>query len=315
MGDFLKEGEVGAMTEVAMVTGAFSFTGKYLTERLLLRGQQVRTLTGHAGNAHLFGGQVEVFPYHFDDVGALVRSLEGVSTFYVSYWVRFSYGQMTHARAVEHTKVLFRAAKEAGVQRVVYISISNPSITSPLPYFSGKARLEEALRDSGLSFAILRPAVLFGPEGILLNNIAWLVRRFPVFAVPGSGEYRLQPIFVEDLADLMLGMGQRRDAVVMDAVGPEVYRFDDLVRLIAKRVHGTASIVHLPPGAMLAVSQMMSLLLGDVVLTGDEIRGLMDNLLVSPDPPTAPTRLSVWLEGYGDKMGKRYFSELRRHYR
>jgi NADH dehydrogenase len=303
------------MAERDMVTGAFSFTGKYLTERLLARGRQVSTLTNHPENPNPFGSQVQVFPYHFEDYAALVKSLEGVSTFYISYWIRFSYRQMTHERAVEQTKTLFRAAKDAGVGRVVYISISNPSESSPLPYFSGKARLEGALNASGLSHAILRPAVLFGPEGILLNNIAWLARRFPLFAVPGAGDYRLQPIFVEDLADLMVQAGQQQEDSVKDAVGPEVYRFDDLVRLIAKTVHRKARLIHLSPSLMYSISQMMSLVLGDVILTRDEITGLMENLLISHEPPTAPTRLSTWLEAHASEIGKTYFSELRRHYR
>ncbi len=302
------------MAEIDMVTGAFSFTGKYLTQRLLAQGRQVRTLTNHPDNPNPFGSQVTAFPYHFDDHAALVKSLEGVSTFYISYWVRFSYRQMTHERAVENTKLLFQAAQEAGVQRVVYISISNPSERSALPYFSGKARLEHALMDSGLSYAILRPTVLFGPEGILLNNIAWLARRFPVFAVPGTGDYQLQPVFVEDLADIMVRVGQQKEPVVMDAVGPEIYRFEDLVRLIAQHVHRKARIIHLPPGVMLLLSQLMSLVLGDVVLTRDEIKGLMQNLLISHDPPTAPTRLSEWLEAHANEIGRTYFSELRRHY-
>jgi nucleoside-diphosphate-sugar epimerase len=303
------------MAEKDMVTGAFSFTGKYLTRRLLAQGRQVHTLTNHPEHPHPFGSEVRAFPYHFDDYSALVRSLEGVSTFYISYWVRFLYRHVTHERAVENTQKLFRAAKEAGVRRVVYISISNPSESSPLSYFSGKARLEHALMDLGVSYAILRPTVLFGPEGILLNNIAWLIRRFPVFAVPGRGDYQLQPIFVEDLADLMVRVGQQQEPVLIDAVGPETYCFEDMVRLIAQKVQRKARIIHLPPGMMLIVSQMMSLVLGDVVLTGDEIKGLMDNLLISHDAPTAPTRLSEWLEAHASEIGQTYFSELRRHYR
>ncbi len=302
-------------SEIVVVTGALSFTGKYLTERLLAQGKQVRTLTGHPNNPNPFGERVTVFPYHFDDYGALVKSLEGASTFYISYWVRFSYRQMTFERAVENTRMLFRAAKEAGMQRVVYISISNPSEDSPLPYFNGKARLERALMESGLSYAILRPTVLFGPEGILINNIAWLVRRFPLFAIMGAGDYQLQPIFVEDLADLMLRVGEQREPLRMDAVGPETYRFDDLVRLVGRTLHRKVRFVYISPGLMLAISKAMSLFLGDVILTRDEITGLMANLLISADPPTAPTRLSDWLAAHADTIGKTYLSELRQHYR
>lgn len=301
--------------DITMVTGALSFTGKYLTERLLAQGKQVRTLTGHPHNPNPFGDQVTVFPYHFDDYGALVKSLEGVSTFYISYWIRFAHGQMTFDRAVENTKMLFRAAKEAGVQRVVYISISNPSEDSPLPYFKGKAGLERALQESGLSYAILRPTVLFGPEGILINNIAWLVRRFPLFAVMGAGDYRLQPIFVEDLADLMMQVGGQQESVLLDAVGPETYRFDDLVRLVGQSLHRKVRFVYLSPGLMLAISKVMSVFLGDVILTRDEITGLMANLLISDKLPTGQTRLSAWLAAHANDVGAHYASELRLHYR
>ena len=303
------------MSEVAMVTGAFSFTGKYLTRRLLAMGQQVRTLTGHPDNLNPFGEQVTAFPYNFDHFDALVESLQGVSTFYISYWIRFAYREMTFDRAVEHTSILFRAAKEAGVGRVVYISISHPSEDSPLPYFKGKAGLERALRESGLSYAILRPTVLFGPEGILINNIAWLVRRFPLFAVMGEGAYRLQPIYVEDLADLMVKAAQSQENLVRDAVGPETYRFDELVRLIADVLHRKIMLIHLSPGVMYFISQLMSLALGDVILTRDEMSGLMANLLISDQPPTAHTRLSEWLSVHADEVGKHYASELARHYR
>ena len=303
------------MQEIAMVTGAFSFTGKYLTRRLLAMDQQVRTLTGHPDNLNPFGEQVTVFPYNFDHFDALVESLQGVSTFYISYWVRFAYRAMTFERAVAHTKILFRAAKEAGVRRVVYISISNPSEDSPLPYFHGKAELERALRESGLSYAILRPTVIFGPEGILINNIAWLVRRFPIFAVMGEGDYRLQPVYVEDLADLMVKAAQSPEHLVMDAVGPETYRFDELVRLIADALHRHIKIIHLSPGVMYSISRLMSLALGDVILTRDEISGLMANLLISDQAPTAHTHLSEWLQVHADEVGKHYASELQRHYR
>lgn len=303
------------MPETAMVTGAFSFTGKYLTRRLLAMGQQVRTLTGHPDNPNPFGEQVTIFPYNFDNFDALVASLQGVSTFYISYWVRFAYREMTFDRAVENTKILFRAAKDAGVRRVIYISISNPAEDSPLPYFSGKVGLERILRESGLSYAILRPTVLFGPEGILINNIAWLVRHFPIFAVMGEGDYRLQPIYVEDLADLMVKAAESQENLVMDAVGPETYRFDELVRLIADALHRKVKIIHLSPGMMYFISRLMGLALGDVILTRDEISGLMANLLISDQPPTAHTRLSEWLHVHADTIGKHYASELARHYR
>ena len=298
-----------------VVTGAFGYTGRYITARLLACGKRVRTLTGHPARPNPFGGAVEVAPLDFGNPDQLTRSLRGAETLYNTYWIRFPHGAATYEKAVENSRVLFRAAREAGVRRLVHISITQASQDSPFAYFRGKGLVEEALRESGLSHAILRPTVVFGPEGILINNIAWLLRRFPVFAVPGRGDYRLQPVFVEDVAELAVAAGDSRDNLILDAVGPETFTFDELVRLVARAVGSRARLVHLPPGLALWLSRLVGLFVGDVVLTREEVDGLMANLLVSDAPPTGRTRLSNWLARNADQVGGRYASELDRHYR
>jgi NADH dehydrogenase len=178
-----------AETQLDAVTGAFGYTGKYITRRLLETGRQVRTLTGHPERSNPFGDKIQVARMGFSRRNDLVASLQGVDTLYNTYWVRFDYDRTTFNQAVENGRILFDAAREAGVRRVVHISITNPSHASPLPYFSGKARVEKALVDSGVSYAIVRPTVVFGIEDILINNIAWFLRTFPVFFVPGDGKY------------------------------------------------------------------------------------------------------------------------------
>ena len=301
--------------ELAVVTGAFGFTGKYITRLLLDRGKRVLTLTGHPHRRNPFGERVSVAPFNFDDPAALSASLQGATVLFNTYWIRFSHGENTHERAVENSRILIRAAREAGVRRIVHISIANPSRDSPLPYFRGKALVEEAVVESGIPYAILRPTVIFGAEDILINNIAWLLRHFPVFAIPGSGEYRLQPIFVEDVAEIAVGAAESDANVVMDAAGPEAYSFNRLVRLIASIVGSKALVTHVPPPLALAASSLIGAVLGDVVLTRDELQGLMGNLLVPAGPPTGTTRLSEWMAAHADRLGTRYASELRRHYR
>lgn len=302
-------------TDFDIVTGAFGYSGRYITQRLLAMGQRVKTLTGHPERPDPFGGQVSALPFNFDQPDQLARSLEGATTLYNTYWVRFSHGGTTFEQAIANTRTLFQAAKVAGVRRVVHVSITNPSIDSPLPYFKGKAMLEAALMESGLSYAILRPTVIFSLEDVLVNNIAWVLRRFPVFAMPGDGAYRMQPIFVEDMAELAVKAGGESQNKVLDAVGPETYTFDGFVRLMADKIGRRPLIWHAPPGLALWLSRVVGLLVGDVVLTRDEVAGLMGNLLVSEKPPTGQTRLSAWLDQHADKLGRRYASELGRHYR
>ncbi len=300
--------------ELSVVTGAFSYTGKYITSRLLSMGKRVRTLTGHPDRHNPFGNQVSVAPFNFDNQSELIKGLQGATTLYNTYWVRFSYGEVTFDKAIENTKTLIKAAEEAGVSRIIHISITNASEESSLPYFRGKGILEKAIINSKLSYAIIRPTVIFGPEDILINNIAWFLRRFPVFAVFELGDYRLQPVFVEDVAEIAVSAAHQNENIIIDAVGPEIYTFDELVRFIADRIHSRAKIIHLRPALALFLSKLVGYMVSDVVLTRDEVEGLMLNLLVSESPPTGQTRLSDWLSKNADSLGAKYASELSRHY-
>jgi NADH dehydrogenase len=297
-----------------VVTGAFGYTGRYIAQRLLSMGQRVKTLTGHPHRPNPFGEHVKAAPLDFDDPVGLARSLEGADTLYNTYWVRFPRGQVTFERAVENSRALIRAAENAGVRKFVHISITNASSSSHLPYFRGKGLVEEAIRSSRLSWAIIRPTVIFGKEDVLINNIAWALRRFPAFVVYGSGDYRLQPVFVEDVAHIAVSAAHDDGNVVIDAAGPETHTFEGLVRLIGSKTGSGARLVHLRPGLSLALTRLVGYLVNDVVLTRDEVEGLMASLLVSREPPTGKTRLSRWLEQNAGHLGKRYVSELRRHY-
>jgi len=297
-----------------IVTGAFGYSGRYITQMLLDRGRRVRTLTGHPGHPHPFGDRVEALPFNFDAPDRLTASLRGVDTLYNTYWVRFNRGEQTLDCALANSRVLIRAAAEAGVRRFVHISIANPSADSPFPYYRGKAAVERALAESGLSYAVLRPTVLVGEAGILVNNIAWMLRRLPVFGIFGDGSYQIQPAYVGDVAALAVASALRPENLTVDAVGPETFTFNDFIRLIRERIGAHARIIHIPPWLGLTVGAALGRLTHDVVITPDEIGGLMANLLISHHPPTCPTRFSDWLEQHQAELGREYQSELRRHF-
>ena len=303
------------MTSISVVTGAFGYTGRYIAQRLLDEGATVRTLTRNSAASSPFGDRVERYPLDFDAAGQLTESLRGADTLYNTYWIRFARGDITHDTAVSNSRALLNAAVEAGVRRVVHISITNASEDSPLPYFRGKALVESAVRESGLSYAIVRPTVLFSTEDILINNIAWFLRRFPVFPIGGSGKYPIQPVLVDDVARLAVDAGAGSGDVALDAVGPETFTFEEMVRLLARRVGSRARLMHLPPSMALLAARMAGWLVRDVVLSKDEIDGLMAGRLVSAAPPTTSTRFTEWLQAEGASLGRRYASELARHYR
>jgi uncharacterized protein YbjT (DUF2867 family) len=295
------------------VTGAFSYSGKYITKRLLARGDEVITLTGHANRPDPFGGNVKAYPLDFDEAD-MTRSLQSVDVLVNTYWVRFDKGENTQPRAVENTCKLVNAAGAAGVKRMVHISITNPSAESHLPYFWGKAANEKAVIESGMSYAILRPTVLVGYEDILVNNIAYLLRRFPFFLLPGDGSYKLQPVHVDDLADLASEGVYRTDSYVIDAVGPDIFTFKEMVQLIGEKIGARRPLIPVSPRLALRAAQFLSLFVRDVMLTPEEVDGLMANLLVSKEPPRGKIHLADWLEMNKDTIGASYASEIKKHY-
>ena len=302
-------------SDLSVVTGAFGYTGKYITAKLLTTGHQVRTLTFHPGRTSPFGDQVKAYPLDFDDPNALAQNLGGARTLYNTYWIRFPRGRVTFENAVENTKTLINAALDAGVQRIVHLSVANPSPSSPLAYFKGKALVEEAIIRSGLTYSIIRPTLIFGSGDILINNIAWSLRKFPFFPIPGKGDYPVQPVFVEDVAEMAVSAGNRGENEVLDCAGPEIFAYNQLIRTIADGIGSNAKVVHVPSLATLMISKLAGYLVKDIVLTKAEIDGLMAGLLVSADSPVGRMSLASWLGENHQCLGNKYISELDRHYR
>lgn len=306
----------GRGTETDLVTGAFGYSGSRIAELLIDSGREVRTVTHHLDREHPLRAGVQASPYRFDDPMALARSLEGITTLYNTYWVRFERGRTTFADAVANSRALFDAARRARVARIVHVSIANPSIDSPLPYYRGKALVEQALAAAGVPYAIVRPTFFFGGgRDVLANNIAWILRRMPVFVVPGDGRYLVQPIHIDDFARLCVRAAHGLTDVVVDAVGPDKMSFEQLVRAVRTAVGSHSPILHAPPARMAALARALGLLVRDVVLTPDEIRGLTSGLLVSHQPALGHISFIEWLKENGATLGSTYANELDRHFR
>jgi uncharacterized protein YbjT (DUF2867 family) len=298
-----------------VVTGAFSFTGQFIARRLIDEGRRVRTLTNHPRRPGAEDMDVDVAPLQFTDKASLVESLRGADVFYNTYWVRFPHAGLDFGDAVANTRILMSAAAEAGVRKVVHISVSNPSLDSHLDYYVGKARTEEMVRESGLAWAIVRPTLIFGPGDILINNIAWLVRHMPVFMVPGRGEYRMQPVAGEDVAEIAMWAAAQSENVVVDAAGPEIISYVDLVGSVAIALHRKPPLLFMPQALALLAGDAVGLVVRDILLTRQELTGLMEELLVSKAEPRGTRRLDDWLLKSASTLGRHYASELSRHFR
>jgi len=297
------------------VTGATSFTGRFIAERLVAGGRSVIDLTRDPRATHPLGELASSAALDFDHPDRLTRTLEGVDTLYNTFWIRFERGPITYPWAIARSQILFAAARGAGVRRIVHISVINAARDAPTAYFRAKAAVEEALLGFGVSHAIVRPTVAYGPGDILVNNLAWTLRRLPVFGIPGDGQYPIQPVHVDDIAELVVRVGSTAENTVVDAAGPDIFTFNEFVSLVRAAVRSRSLVVNLPVGAALAAARVLGLLVRDVVLTRDEVTELQSRQMVSALPPTGQIRLADWLAENVDVLGRRWASELNRHYR
>lgn len=294
------------------VTGAFGYSGHYITRRLLDAGHSVITLTNSLKRDNPFGEKVQAFPFNFDQPERLAESLRGIDVLINTYWVRFDHRLFTHSEAVANTKILFQAAKDAGVRRIIHVSITNPDVHSNLPYFSGKAELESVLTSLGVSYCILRPTVLFGKEDVLINNIAWSLRHLPMFGVFGDGKYKLQPIYVDDLASAAVEKAVGEQNEIINAIGPETFTYRELVETVKRALGLKRLIVSVPPELGYWACRATGLLVRDVIITRQEIQGLMQGRLYVDATPLGATKLTGWIDRHKDTLGRHYTSEMAR---
>jgi NADH dehydrogenase len=297
------------------VAGATSYTGRFIAVRLVAGGRRVVDLTRTPHRPHPLGEAATSVPLAFDDPDRLAQALAGVDTLYNTYWIRFERGPITYPWAVERSRILFAAAAQAGVRRIVHISVINASHDAPTAYFRAKATVEDALIGSGVSHAIVRPTVTFGPGDILLNNLAWTLRRLPVFGIPGDGRYPIQPVHIDDIADLAVRAGSRTEPMTVDAAGPDTFTFREFVALVREAIGSRSWVVPMPVGAALLAARLIGLVVRDEVLRRDEVTELEAGLMRSAAPATGSIRLSDWLAANADALGRRWSNELDRHFR
>ncbi|MCD4795412.1 MAG: NmrA family NAD(P)-binding protein [Bacteroidales bacterium] len=299
-------------TKKIAITGAFGYSGKYITQKLFEKGYQVKTLTNSPHKKNSFEKKIEVVPLSFENRDLLTDNLSDINVLINTYWVRFNHRNFNHNQAVDNTKILFDAAKEAGVKKIIHVSITNPDEHSELEYFKGKGILENYLKEIIPAYAIIRPAVLFGKEDILINNIAWMIRHLPITGVFGKGDYKLQPIHVEDFADIIIKEIENPDNKIINAIGPETFTYKELVSAIMKNIGIRKRIINTSPQIAYYVGKIISFLKKDVTITKEEIKGLMQNLLYVNEEPTGKIKLSEWVKENKNTLGKKYANELSR---
>ena len=303
-----------ADNQLDAITGAFGFTGRALAERLLADGRELVTLSRRSGDGDPLRERLRVKPFDTDRPDRLVAALTSVDTLFNTFWIRFPRGAMTYERAVAQSAVLVAAARDAGVRRVVHVSVVNAAPDGPTPYVRAKAALEAIVRSSGLEWVIVRPTLTYGPGDILINNLAWALRRLPVYGLPGLGHYTVQPVHVDDVTRICAEAGSMDAGQTIDAAGPEILRYRDLVSMVRDAIGSRSIVVPMPPALVLAAARLLGPVVRDVVLTRDEVRELTSSFLTSLQPARGTTRISEWLPANAASLGRAWASELQRNY-
>lgn len=298
-----------------VVAGGTGFTGTYVVRNLLSNGEnKISVLSSHPRRSHEFAQGIEVNPYNFGQYDEMVKNFRDADCFINTYWVRLNFRNSSFREAVRNSQKLVDACKESGVKRIVHISVANPSHDYAYEYYRGKMEVEDYIRKSGISYAILRPTLLFGDEEILVNNITWLIRKYGFFFIFGDGKYKVTPVFVNDVAREVVRQSQLEENVTEDVVGPESYAFEEIVKLIARETGNKLRIYHLSTFFMSPVCGLLSLLRHDTVVTPEELRVVIDNKLYSGSEPLGMTKFSTWVKENSEKFGKEYHSEVERHF-
>lgn len=284
-----------------LVTGAFGNTGSAIADRLLQQGRSVRTLTGHPPADP--DPRIDVRPFSWDDPERLASAFEGVTTFYNTYWMRTGDDDGNFDLVVERTTQLIEAAEEAGVERIVHLSVGNPSLDSPYPYFRAKAEVEQRLAESPIPAGVVRPSLIFGGDNAMLNDLAWVLKRMPAFAIPGDGQYLVRPVHRDDVAALCLDAGARRDRTTVDAIGPDRMTYQAMVEAVRDAVGAKARIVHTPAPLVLVGARVLGAVLRAKLLTRDELLSTIDGIADAEGPATGSVSFFEWLPTVAADLG------------
>jgi NADH dehydrogenase len=257
-----------------VVTGATGFVGRHLVAQLLRMGHPVRVLVPpRTVNAYerrqrpwpwAEAGAAEIIPGSIFNAESLFQAVQGVHTIFhlasAQWW-----GSIRDLEQVDivGTRQVIAAARSARVGRVYVLSHLGAASSSAFPLLRIKGQVEELLRESGLAYTIFRCGVIFGPEDRFFNNYAMLMRTNPFFILqPGSGEFLLHPLYINDLVKALEISLERIDLVdqVVEIGGGEYVSWEELSRTLMRVSGAGRMVVRIPPYLLRTITNMLNVL-------------------------------------------------------
>ncbi len=288
------------------VTGATGFVGSHLCRELAARGHAVTALVREGSSAERLAGEnisfargditrPESLPPAFQGCDAVVH-LVGI--------IRERPGQTFEGIHAEGTASVVRAARQAGVRRLVHMSAAGTRPDAASSYHRTKWLGEEAVRASGLEWVVLRPSLIFGRGDGFTTTMMDLVRRAPVVPVIGSGKNLMQPVAVGDVCAAFAASveEERHTGQTYELGGPDRLTYEEIVRMVVRAMGLRRRFVHIPAGLMMPVAAVLSRLSPRFPLTPDQIRMLQEDNIAEGDHAREVfgLRLTSYEEGLKD---------------
>ncbi len=295
-------------TKRVTVFGGTGFLGRAIVDQLIGAGATVRVAARHPGAFKVASGQDRQLVQLYADVRdetSVGSALEGCDAAVNAVGLYSKKGSETF-RAVHEMGAMHvaRQASRAGVKALVHMSGIGADLNSQSSYVSSRARGELLVREAFPTATILRPSVLFGPDDKFLNTLIAVVRRSPVLALFGSGDTRLQPVFVGDVAGAVLRAltTEPSQGKVYELGGPQIYRYRALIDLVLKETGRTRILVPLPFVAWDAFARLLMLLPNpplttDVVTLMKRDNVVGEGALTFTDLGMVPTSMEAALHG------------------
>lgn len=265
-----------------LVTGGTGFVGNAIVKELLEGSFKVRVLARHPERARLLASSgCQLQKGDVTSISSVLKAItpEIETVIHLVGILAESKGASFRAVHVDGTRNVVEACKGMGVGRLLHMSALGAREGAVSEYHRTKWEAEEIVRASGLDYTIFRPSVIFGPLDHFTTVFAKMMRLFPVVMVPGSGQSRMQPVFVEDVAKAYALALKRKDTIgrTLELGGPEVLTFDEIIERIGEAAGRQRRKLHVPMPLMKANALLAEKLLSKPPFSRDALKMLEED--------------------------------------
>ncbi len=224
------------------LTGASGYVGNYILRDLVKAGYEVNCLIrkGSEKKLRMKGKKIKIFYGDITDSAAVAKAMKGCKAVINLVAIRREHRKQTFENVIfGGTKNCVDAAKKHGIKRFIQMSVLGAKRNAETKFWQAKWEAEEYVRKSDLTYTIFRPSFIFSKEDISINEFARLIKKFPVFPIFGDGEYKSQPVYVEDVSAAFAKAIKLRDVEngIFEVGGPKKYTFNELIATLETLVN------------------------------------------------------------------------------